>query len=61
MQDGCDACCTYCIIPKLRSTPRFKPIGAVVDEAAGLVRAGFREVILTGIFLGAYGRKTALR
>ncbi len=61
VQDGCDACCTYCIIPKLRPTPRFKPIGAVVDEAAGLVRAGYREVILTGIFLGAYGRETAIR
>ena len=61
VQDGCDACCTYCIIPKLRPTPRFKPIEAVVDEAAGLVRAGYREVILTGIFLGAYGRETAIR
>ncbi|RME38412.1 MAG: radical SAM protein, partial [Planctomycetota bacterium] len=61
IQDGCDAHCTYCIIPRLRPRVRFKPIAAVVDEARRLVAAGHREIILTGIFLGAYGRTTALR
>lgn len=61
IQDGCDAFCTYCIIPQLRPRLRSKPVKTAVAEAADLVRAGHREIILTGIFLGAYGRETALR
>jgi threonylcarbamoyladenosine tRNA methylthiotransferase MtaB len=61
IQDGCDAHCTYCIIPQLRPNLRSKPVEAAVEEARALVRAGHREIILTGIFLGAFGRKTALR
>ena len=61
IQDGCDASCTYCIIPKLRSRLNWKPIDVAVREAEGLVAAGHREIVLTGIFLGAYGRETAIR
>ncbi|MEK6799976.1 MAG: radical SAM protein, partial [Planctomycetota bacterium] len=61
VQDGCDAHCTYCIIPSLRPRLRWKPIGAAVDEARSLLRAGYREIVVTGIFLGAYGRETAIR
>ena len=61
VQDGCDAHCTYCIIPSLRPKLRWKPIETAVAEARDLVRAGHKEIILTGIFLGAYGRDTALR
>jgi threonylcarbamoyladenosine tRNA methylthiotransferase MtaB len=61
IQDGCDASCTYCIIPKLRSRLSWKPIEVAVREAEGLVAAGHREIVLTGIFLGAYGRETAIR
>lgn len=61
IQDGCDAHCTYCIIPQLRSEVRWKPVPEAVDEARQLVRAGHREIVVTGIFLGAYGRETALR
>ena len=61
IQDGCDASCTYCIIPRLRSTLRYKPIPVAVDEARALVRAGHKEIVLTGIFLGAYHRSTAIR
>ncbi len=61
VQDGCDAHCTYCIIPRLRPRVRSKPIEAAVAEARGLVRAGHREIVLTGIFLGAYARPTTLR
>lgn len=61
IQDGCDAHCTYCIIPRLRPTLRSKPVEAVVSEAAQLVRAGHREIVLTGVFLGAFGRDTAIR
>lgn len=61
VQDGCDAYCSYCIIPRLRPSPRSKPIDVAVAEAKDLVRAGHKEIILTGVFLGAYGRETALR
>ena len=61
VQDGCDAHCTYCIIPTLRSRLWSKPVDAAVEEARGLVEAGHVEIVLTGIFLGAYGQPTALR
>jgi len=61
IQDGCDAHCTYCIIPKLRPGLWSKPIDDVVQEARQLVDAGHQELILTGIFLGAYNQPTALR
>lgn len=61
VQDGCDAFCTYCIIPRLRPVPRWKPVADAVDEARALVRTGHKEIVVTGIFLGAYGRGTALR
>ena len=61
VQDGCDAHCTYCIIPQLRPTLWSKSPDDAVDEAAALVRAGHREIVLTGIFLGAFGQPTALR
>ena len=61
IQDGCDAHCTYCIIPKLRPRVWSKPVEDAVVEAQRLVDAGHRELILTGIFLGAYGQPTALR
>lgn len=61
IQDGCDAFCTYCIIPQLRPQLRWKPIGVAVAEARALVESGHKEIVLTGIFLGAYGRDTAIR
>lgn len=61
VQDGCDAHCTYCIIPKLR--PKLWSIDPAdaVAEVRRLVDEGHREVVLTGIFLGATGQPTALR
>ncbi|HEX4793043.1 MAG TPA: MiaB/RimO family radical SAM methylthiotransferase [Humisphaera sp.] len=61
VQDGCDAHCTYCIIPTLRPNLWSKPTEQVVEEARSLVAAGHHEIVLTGIFLGAYGQTTALR
>ncbi len=61
IQDGCDAFCSYCIIPRLRPNLRSKPVEVAVAEAESFVRAGYREIIVTGIFLGAYGRDTAVR
>ncbi len=61
IQDGCDAHCTFCIIPRIRSTLRSKTIPDAVEEARRLVDLGHVEVVLTGIFLGAYGHETSLR
>jgi threonylcarbamoyladenosine tRNA methylthiotransferase MtaB len=61
IQDGCDAHCTYCIIPQLRPSLWSKPVSDCVQEAQALVDAGHREIVIAGIFLGAYGQPTALR
>jgi threonylcarbamoyladenosine tRNA methylthiotransferase MtaB len=61
IQDGCDARCSYCIIPSLRPKLWSKPLEEVLDEARALTAAGHVEIVLTGIFLGAYGQATALR
>ena len=61
IQDGCDAHCTFCIIPTLRPTLRSKSVADVVEETKRLVDLGHREIVLAGIFLGAYGHETALR
>jgi threonylcarbamoyladenosine tRNA methylthiotransferase MtaB len=61
IQDGCDGHCTYCIVPKIRSKIISKPISDVLDEAYSLIYAGHKEIVLTGIFLGAYGQKTVWR
>jgi len=61
VQDGCDAHCTYCIIPKLRPLLWHKPVHQALQEASALVAAGHHEIVLTGVFLGAYGYNTALR
>lgn len=56
IEDGCDAKCTYCIIRQARGTVRSKPMDEVVAEAKGLVEAGYRELVLTGIEIAAYGK-----
>jgi threonylcarbamoyladenosine tRNA methylthiotransferase MtaB len=61
VQDGCDGCCSYCIIPKARPKVESKEVQQVVDEAQQLVNAGHKEIVITGIFLGAYGQDTVLR
>jgi len=61
IQDGCDGHCSYCIIPKARPVVHSKPIPAVLKEAQRLVKAGHKEIVLTGIFLGSYGKKSVNR
>ncbi|MCR5347590.1 MAG: MiaB/RimO family radical SAM methylthiotransferase [Fretibacterium sp.] len=58
VQDGCSHFCTYCIIPFLRGRPVSRPVENVLKEARRLVEGGCREVVLTGIHLGTYGRDT---
>lgn len=61
IQDGCDGYCTYCIVPKTRPFVRSKPADEVLHEAQALVESGHREIVVTGIFLGAYGRESVRR
>jgi len=61
IQDGCDGYCTYCIIPRTRPDVRSKPVQLVLDEAKTLVEAGHKEIVITGIFLGAYGQSSVRR
>ncbi|MBN2437472.1 MAG: tRNA (N(6)-L-threonylcarbamoyladenosine(37)-C(2))-methylthiotransferase MtaB [Deltaproteobacteria bacterium] len=56
IQDGCDAFCGYCIIPHTRGTSRSLPPEEVLERIASISRAGCREIVLTGIHLGAWGR-----
>jgi threonylcarbamoyladenosine tRNA methylthiotransferase MtaB len=56
VQTGCAEPCTYCIIPRTRGVPRSKPVSAVVHDAERVAAAGFKEIALTGVHLGSYGR-----
>jgi len=61
VQDGCDGYCSYCIIPKTRPILSSKPLELALKEAQDLVNAGHKEIVLTGIFLGAYGQTSVRR
>jgi len=55
IQDGCDTFCTYCIVPYARGRSRSMPLETVLENIRDLRQAGFHEVVLTGVHLGAYG------
>jgi len=56
IQDGCNYGCSYCIIPKLRGASRSRQLARIVKEAKQLADNGYKEIVLCGICLGAYGR-----
>ncbi len=56
IQDGCNGKCTYCIIPKCRGSVRSRDVESIVSEAKRLVENGYKEIILTGIEVGAYNK-----
>ncbi len=56
IQDGCESKCTYCTIPAARGRERSKPLCEVVREVTQLTEGGCREVVLTGIETGAWGK-----
>ncbi|KAB2887362.1 MAG: MiaB/RimO family radical SAM methylthiotransferase, partial [Desulfobulbaceae bacterium] len=56
VQDGCDSYCSYCIVPFTRGPSRSLPADEVVRQAAIFADAGHREIVVTGIHLGHYGR-----
>jgi threonylcarbamoyladenosine tRNA methylthiotransferase MtaB len=55
VQQGCDHRCTFCIIPYARGASRSVPMGVIADQARRLVAADYREIVLTGVDLTAYG------
>jgi threonylcarbamoyladenosine tRNA methylthiotransferase MtaB len=55
-QTGCDEPCAYCIIPATRGRPRSLPAGDLLREIERVAAAGFKEIALTGVHLGSYGR-----
>ena len=61
IQDGCDGHCSYCIVPQTRPIVHSKPVHTVLKEAKSLVKAEHKEIVVTGVFLGAYGQKSVKR
>jgi threonylcarbamoyladenosine tRNA methylthiotransferase MtaB len=57
LQDGCDARCSYCIVPKVRGPGRSARPEEILTEIRSLIDQGFQEIVLTGVHLGTYGRK----
>ncbi len=59
VQDGCNNRCSFCIIPSVRGRSRSLKLDHVLEEANTLVAAGYREIVLSGINLGRWGRDFA--
>lgn len=56
VQNGCDRHCSYCIVPKVRGKSRSLPLSHVKQEVETLLEQGYREIVLTGVDLGDYGK-----
>ena len=56
VQDGCDNFCTYCLIPYRRGRSRSRPLEQCITEAKQLVNLGYKEIVVTGIHIGMYGK-----
>jgi threonylcarbamoyladenosine tRNA methylthiotransferase MtaB len=59
VQDGCDNRCSFCVIPSVRGRSRSLPLPQIIREVNSLVAAGYREVVISGINLGRWGRDLA--
>ena len=59
VQDGCDNRCSFCVIPYVRGQNRSMPLPQIIYEVNALVTAGYREVVISGINLGRWGRDFA--
>ncbi len=55
IQDGCNQFCSYCIIPYARGRVRSRAEEGILQEVRGIVAAGYREIVLTGIHISSYG------
>lgn len=61
VQDGCDYCCSYCTIHYARGASRNQPIADLVAEARAIAAGGQKEIVLTGVNTGDFGRTTGER
>ena len=59
VQTGCDEQCSYCIIPRTRGASRSRPLADVIADVRRAVAAGYKEIAITGVHLGSYGRDLA--
>ncbi len=57
VQDGCEQYCSYCIIPFTRGKLKSRQIKEIINEITSSVKAGYREIVLSGIHLGMYGQE----
>jgi threonylcarbamoyladenosine tRNA methylthiotransferase MtaB len=60
IEEGCDQFCSYCVIPYARGKVRSMPLEQAVAEVQSLLAAGFKEIVLSGIHLGVYGKDTGV-
>lgn len=56
IQDGCDNTCTYCIVRVARGPQRSRPRGDILAEIRARIAEGYKEIVLTGVHVGAYGK-----
>jgi threonylcarbamoyladenosine tRNA methylthiotransferase MtaB len=61
LEDGCDLNCSFCIIPKVRGRAVSRPLESAVEEGRRLVGNGYKEIVLTGVHVGSYGKDLAGR
>lgn len=61
VQDGCDNRCSFCVIPFVRGQSRSLSLDRVIADVNGLVESGYREVVISGINLGRWGRDLDIR
>ncbi|MEG3072855.1 MAG: tRNA (N(6)-L-threonylcarbamoyladenosine(37)-C(2))-methylthiotransferase MtaB [Ruthenibacterium sp.] len=58
IEDGCNRQCAYCVIPRARGNVRSRSESSILNELSALVKAGYSEVVLSGINLSSYGKDT---
>jgi threonylcarbamoyladenosine tRNA methylthiotransferase MtaB len=56
VQTGCEERCSYCIIPTTRGQSRSRPLSVITRQLAHVVASGYKEIVITGVHLGSYGR-----
>ncbi len=57
VQDGCEQFCSYCVIPLARGKLKSRPVKEIIKEAKNVIKHNYKEIVLTGIHLGLYGKK----
>ena len=56
VQTGCEERCSYCIIPRTRGRSESRPLAEITRQIEHVVASGYKEVVITGVHLGSYGR-----